>query len=361
MKDYEPLGMLTTVADRLADDCSPGEIRVGGGVYRLCFQCGKCDVVCPWNRVTAFSIRKIVWQAALGLPEIELDEICQVWVAAGTYRPTVGSDRVGSFQPKNGVGVYGGFQGDETDRTQRDWKAHPTVLEATDGNEAVEAVRAKAYDLVLMDLQMPGLDGIEVLKIIKERSPETECVMVTANESIPLVIKAVRAGAYDYLRSKWGDVVLGIDIDEDYVKRHQEAGRNVVHGDATDMSVLASEGVGDARTFVALTGNDETNLMACLLAQELGAQGHEDDEADGPARGLQHGHLEDLAQQAAFADSDPPAQHEAQGGGQGHDPEAPQLDQDEDHRLAEGRETGPGIADDQAGHAGRRGGGEQGV
>lgn len=46
---------------------------------------------------------------------------------------------------------------------------------------------------------------------------------------------------------------------------------DVIHGDATDMSVLASEGVGSAKTFIALTGNDETNLMACLLAQELGA------------------------------------------------------------------------------------------
>lgn len=45
---------------------------------------------------------------------------------------------------------------------------------------------------------------------------------------------------------------------------------DIVHGDATDMSVLASEGVGDAKTFIALTGHDETNLMACLLAQELG-------------------------------------------------------------------------------------------
>jgi trk system potassium uptake protein TrkA len=47
---------------------------------------------------------------------------------------------------------------------------------------------------------------------------------------------------------------------------------DIVHGDATDMSLLASEGVGDANTFIALTGNDETNLMACLLAQELGAR-----------------------------------------------------------------------------------------
>lgn len=46
---------------------------------------------------------------------------------------------------------------------------------------------------------------------------------------------------------------------------------DILHGDATDMSVLASEGVGDAKAFIALTGNDETNLMACLLAQELGA------------------------------------------------------------------------------------------
>jgi trk system potassium uptake protein TrkA len=46
----------------------------------------------------------------------------------------------------------------------------------------------------------------------------------------------------------------------------------VIHGDATDMSVLASEGVGSARAFIALTGNDESNLMACLLAQELGVQ-----------------------------------------------------------------------------------------
>lgn len=47
---------------------------------------------------------------------------------------------------------------------------------------------------------------------------------------------------------------------------------DIVHGDVTDMSLLASEGVGNARTFLALTGNDETNLMACLLAQELGSR-----------------------------------------------------------------------------------------
>jgi len=53
-----------------------GEIRKAGGeAFKYCYQCGKCDVVCPWSRVRAFSIRKIIRQAAFGLPEIELDDI----------------------------------------------------------------------------------------------------------------------------------------------------------------------------------------------------------------------------------------------------------------------------------------------
>ncbi len=52
------------------------EVKALGGVSsRFCYQCGKCDVVCPWNRVTASSIRKIVRQATLGLPEIELEDM----------------------------------------------------------------------------------------------------------------------------------------------------------------------------------------------------------------------------------------------------------------------------------------------
>ena len=49
--------------------------RAGGQSSRLCYQCGKCDVVCPWNRVRDFSIRKLVREASLGLSEIGLDDI----------------------------------------------------------------------------------------------------------------------------------------------------------------------------------------------------------------------------------------------------------------------------------------------
>lgn len=65
-------------------------------------------------------------------------------------------------------------------------------------------------------------------------------------------------------------------IEKDRARAEELANRfphyEIVLGDATDMSLLNSEAVGQARAFIALTGHDESNLMACLLAQELGVR-----------------------------------------------------------------------------------------
>lgn len=75
--------------------------------------------------------------------------------------------------------------------TDFDTEADPTA--------AAEAITKKEYDVAFLDITMPGMDGMELLTHIKEHSPQTECIMITANQEIPTVIKAVKLGAYDYL------------------------------------------------------------------------------------------------------------------------------------------------------------------
>jgi len=61
----------------------------GGEAFKRCFQCGLCDVVCPWNRVRRFSMRKIVRQAAFGMTEIESEDIwmCTTCGSCPTHCP----------------------------------------------------------------------------------------------------------------------------------------------------------------------------------------------------------------------------------------------------------------------------------
>ena len=78
-------------------------------------------------------------------------------------------------------------------------EGYEDITPVSDPTTVQELLQERTFDAAFLDITMPEMDGLEVLAVIKEHAPATECVMVTANESIPLVIKAVRTGAYDYL------------------------------------------------------------------------------------------------------------------------------------------------------------------
>lgn len=73
------------------------------------------------------------------------------------------------------------------------------VEEAHDGLEAVEKVRAGRFDLVVLDVDMPRLSGLEALKLIKEFDPSIQVIIVTAYANIDDAVAAVKEGAYNYL------------------------------------------------------------------------------------------------------------------------------------------------------------------
>src|SRR5207237_1273806 len=73
------------------------------------------------------------------------------------------------------------------------------VVTATSATQAREAVRATEFDLVLSDLRLEDGDGLDVLRAVRERSPDTVTIMLTGYASLESAIQALRAGAYDYL------------------------------------------------------------------------------------------------------------------------------------------------------------------
>ncbi len=74
------------------------------------------------------------------------------------------------------------------------------VSTVTRGEDAVTKVDEQRFDLIVLDLSMPGIDGLETLKRIKAKQPDAEIIMLTGQGSIKTSIEAMKLGAEDFLQ-----------------------------------------------------------------------------------------------------------------------------------------------------------------
>jgi DNA-binding NtrC family response regulator len=83
---------------------------------------------------------------------------------------------------------------------------------ASDGGRGLALLDQKTYDLVLLDLALPGQNGIELLPRIHERQPEVPVIMITAYGTVNNVVDAIRAGAQNFVQKPWDNEKLLADI-----------------------------------------------------------------------------------------------------------------------------------------------------
>jgi DNA-binding NtrC family response regulator len=96
------------------------------------------------------------------------------------------------------------------------------VLTAADGPTAVETVLKREPELVLLDLRLPGMDGLEVLGRVKAERPDVEVVLLTAQGSVETAVAAMRAGAYDYLEKPIDAQRLGVVLGQAVERRDMQ-------------------------------------------------------------------------------------------------------------------------------------------
>lgn len=73
------------------------------------------------------------------------------------------------------------------------------VLTANSGKEALEVLEKETPEVMVLDIMMPGMSGIDVLKVVSQKYPDIDVIMLTALDDTSLAIDAIRMGAYGYV------------------------------------------------------------------------------------------------------------------------------------------------------------------
>ena len=94
-------------------------------------------------------------------------------------------------------------------------KGH-TVTPKNNGKAGLDAIRGDTYDILLLDMKLPDIDGMDILKVVQEEKPELCTIIMTGYSSISNAVQAMRKGADNYLAKPFTDDELLQAIEESY-------------------------------------------------------------------------------------------------------------------------------------------------
>jgi DNA-binding NtrC family response regulator len=158
---------------------------------------------------------------------------------------------------------------------------------ALDGQAALAKIKEDQYEVVLSDIQMPGLNGIELLKELKGRAPNTTIIFITGHGHIAGAVEAIKLGAYDYITKPIDDLRLKVTISHaleqkklqasyDSLKQRLKPWRldeNLIFGDRKmDQLLELVHTIADTMATVLITGESGTGKT--MLAQYIHMQSH---------------------------------------------------------------------------------------
>jgi two-component system nitrogen regulation response regulator NtrX len=150
---------------------------------------------------------------------------------------------------------------------------------AADGEQGLALLEEERFDLVLLDIWMPGMDGMDVLKKIKESSADLPVIMISGHGTIETAVQATRMGAYDFIEKppSYDKIILSINNalhlarlrTENLIFRQQAVGRHRLTGNSPAMVQLRQllERVAPTEAWVLIRGEHGTGKE--LVAQTI--------------------------------------------------------------------------------------------
>jgi DNA-binding response OmpR family regulator len=101
-------------------------------------------------------------------------------------------------------------------------RAGHDIVAVASGEEALELIQLQSFDLALIDLVMPGMGGVELMRRLQEVAPDTVMIVLTARGSMETAIEALRVGAHDYLTKPCDERLLKRCIETGLTRRREE-------------------------------------------------------------------------------------------------------------------------------------------